>query len=504
MLQRFIPRKSPELAILIGYCLLIVIGLLNHEFRTDEVRPWLIARELNLSELAEHLRVEFHPFGWYFILKFMSWIHLPVESMKLVSGLFAMLSFGVLVTHSPFNRWQKGFLAFNAYFLYQYGVLSRPYSAEVFILFLLCATYGRRKELRGYWLTLIFFLSMIHVFGFFIAPLFLFRMLLDAWSGKFPVRKMLLFGAPVILSLIISVWLMNPLDYQFGGLLRQTEYIPQRFFQAIAFTFQGLFLILSPVNWWDHTIISDLNISPRWFLIAVIPGLIILYRYLKNERFGFFLFTSSWLIIISLIVVYAFSTFNLNHLGQVMVILLCALWIAGKNGGHLFTLILFLQAYSGTVMYLTDLQRPYSSGPKVAQYLADKGPLALVGDVPFCTSSWIAYSDRKIIFPDGVSRAMPMGDHSILTDMVIPSFVLLPYTGGYLRSSENFIRNNLRVARCSSQDPVNLITNYFIRDEESKRLCLTKLQSFTGAINPIEDYHVYEFDRSCVVSCSGK
>ncbi len=137
---------------------------------------------------------------------------------------------------------------------------------------------------------------------------------------------------------------MNPLDYKFGGILRHAEYIPQRFFQSIAFTFQGLFLLLSPVNWWDHTLISDLNLSPRWFLIPAITGLIFLYRYLKHELFSFFLFVSTWLIVISLIVIYAFSTFNFNHLGQIMVILLCALWIAKKNGGWIFTLMLVLQA----------------------------------------------------------------------------------------------------------------------------------------------------------------
>lgn len=504
MLQRFFPRKSPELAIYILYCLLLLIGLHNHEFRTDEVRPWLIARDLNLNELIAYLRFEYHPFGWYLLLKILNWFHLPPESMKLISGLFAMLGFGVLVFRSPFTRFQKALMAINAYFLYQYGVMSRPYSAEIFILFLLCATYAKRKELRGYWLILIFFLSVTHVFGFFIAPLFILRMLTDADTGKFPVRKLFLLSIPVILSLLISASLMNPMAYYFDSLFWLTEYFPQRFFQSVAFTFQGLFLLLSPVNWWDHNMISDLNLSPRWFLIVVIPGLLSLYRYLKNELFAFVLFFSNWLIIIALIVVYAFSTFNLNHLGQVMVILLCALWIAKKNGGLLFTLILSLQAYSGVVMYFTDIKRPYSSGPKVAEYLAGKGPLALVGDVPFCTSAWMAYSDRKIIFPDGSSRSIPMGDNTILTDMVIPSYLLLPYTGGYLRSSENYLRKNLRIARCSSEDPVNLITNYFIREEESKRLCLTKLQSFTGAINPLEDYHLYEFDRSCVTNCTGK
>ncbi len=189
MLQRFLPRKSTELAILLVYCLLVLIGLLNHEFRTDEVRPWLIARELNLSELADYLRVEFHPFGWYFLLKFMSWLHLPIESMKIVSGLPAILGFGVLIYRSPFNRWQKGLLAINSYFLYQYGVMSRPYSAEVLILYLLCATYERRKEFRVYWLVLIFLLSMIHVFGFFIAPLFLLRWEFS-WKGIFVARSL--------------------------------------------------------------------------------------------------------------------------------------------------------------------------------------------------------------------------------------------------------------------------------------------------------------------------
>lgn len=504
MLQRFFPRKGPELAIFLLYCLLVLIGLMNHEFRTDEVRPWLIARELNLAELAAYLRVEFHPFGWYLLLKILNWFHLPPESMKFVSGLFAFLAFGVLVFRSPFTRGQKTLMAINAYFLYQYGVMARPYTLELFILFLLSASYEKRKELRAYWVVLIFFLSIIHVFGFFLAPLFLLRMLADAGTGKFSIRKLLLYGVPVFLSLILSAWLMNPIDYDFGGILRLTEYFPQRLFQSIAFTFQGLFLLLSPVNWWEHTMISDLHLSPQIFLVVILPGFVLLYRYLKHEVFGFSLLVYSWLVVITLLVVYAFSGFNLSHLGQVMVILICALWIGDRSGGILFTFILTLQAYSGSVMYITDINRPYSSGPKVAEYLSGKGPLTLVGDVPFCTSSWLAYSDRKIVFPDGVSRAVPMGDKSMLTDMVIRNYVLLPYTGRYLRSSEDFLRNNLRVARCSSENPVNLITNYFIRDEESKRLCLTKIQSFTGAINPIEDYHLYELDRSCVTNCSAK
>ena len=503
MLQRFFKRISPEPAIFLLYCLLVITGLFHHEFRTDEVRPWLISRELNLSELAAYLRVEFHPFGWYLFLKILNWCHLPPESMKFISGGFALMAFAVLLWKSPFSRTQKALLALNAYVLYQYGVMARPYSAELFILFLLCATYARRRELRGYWLTLIFFLSIIHVFGFFLAPLFLLRMIADAWSGRIPAKKLFLYGTPALISLVLSAWLMNPIDYDFGGILRQTEYFPQRFFQSIAFTFQGIFLILSPVNWWEHTVISDLNLSPQLFLVLVIPGLFFVYKYIRNEIFGFILLVASWLIVITLMVVYAFSGFNLSHLGQVMIVLICALWIAGKNGGMLFTLILILQAYSGMVMFVTDVKRPFSRGPQVAEYLSQQGPLTLVGDVPFCTSSWLAYSDRKIIFPDKIQRAVPMGDKSMLTDMVIRNYVLLPYTGRYLRSSEDFLRNNLRVARCTSEHPVNLITNYFIRDEESKRLCLTKLRSFTGAINPIEDYHLYELNAGCEINCSG-
>lgn len=485
-----------ELVLLSVFMILLGIGLATHEQWADELRAWIIARDVGFTSLYSALRDEFHPPGWYLILKVLQALGLPPGSMKLVTGGAMSAAFYLLLKFSPFTRFQKVLFVLNVYFLYQYGVNSRPYAIEILILFSLAASYHRRKEFVPAWITLIALLSITHAFGALIAPVLFLRVILDFLREKKRGYKILVGAAGAAIVLGSYFLLISPFTRELHGLMEHGPIFRQRFFQSLSFTVQSLFLLV-PLEgpWWERSFWSAFSFPAQLSLVFIIPGLVLLFRVCRKDRYPFFFFSYGWLLIVFLHTYYKFSGFNLNHIGQVFLFLITTLWMAGVSGGRILNASLIVTAFTGAFMLLSDARNPYTSGPAVAEYISTKEKAALVSDIPYFSSAWLAYSDRRIVLDSGARVSFVQGDKEILTDMKIdPYFALTDYKGHPIHSSEDYLRRALTEAHCGSGTGTLLILNYWLKEDQLKRLCLALEKTFGRPINSMENFVIYRLE----------
>lgn len=128
------------------FATVVIWTSMHHEPWRDEVVPLSIARRAgSLAELAEPLKFEGHPILWYLLLGCayhvvgQAWVLKAASVGTTIGAVF-------LLNRSPLPWWLCGVFTFSFFPLYQYGVVSRGYSLEMLLLFVLCTVYPHRRE----------------------------------------------------------------------------------------------------------------------------------------------------------------------------------------------------------------------------------------------------------------------------------------------------------------------------------------------------------------------
>ncbi len=142
---------SVENSLVVLFFILGFLGILNHEIWRDEAQAWLIARDSSsLIDLYANTEYEGHPMLWHTCLFLIArWTHNPF-AMQLFHLFIATGSAALIVKKSPFSLLQKGLLSFSYLLFYEYSIISRNYAIGIFLIFLFCALYARRRPI--YWL----------------------------------------------------------------------------------------------------------------------------------------------------------------------------------------------------------------------------------------------------------------------------------------------------------------------------------------------------------------
>lgn len=148
----------------------------------------LIISQLNLSEIFQLSRIEGHPILWYLILKPFSSLNLYPYSMALINWVFASLMVVLFWKKAPFNNYIKFLLTFSYPFFQYFGMVSRPYTLGVLIIFLLCSFYKDSTKKPIIYSSLLVLCANISVITAFIAfgfgVLFLFEVFKNKISKK--------------------------------------------------------------------------------------------------------------------------------------------------------------------------------------------------------------------------------------------------------------------------------------------------------------------------------
>lgn len=140
------PTKSAVLLTLI-YFAVATFGILHHEMWSDEFQAWLIARDsASIIELVKNIRYEGSGPLWYLLLYPLAHIsHNPV-SMQILHVSIASACVYLVTRYAPFAWYQKLLLPLGYFFLFEYSLISRSYVLGNLLVFLFCAAYQHRKS----------------------------------------------------------------------------------------------------------------------------------------------------------------------------------------------------------------------------------------------------------------------------------------------------------------------------------------------------------------------
>ncbi len=144
-------RRIAEIFFLLLYVVICVILSAFHEPWFDEAQAWMIARSASLKEILFTIpHYEGHPPLWHLILMPFARLGCPYElTLGAISITFSTISAGLILFKSNLPRFLRRVLPFTYFFLYQYGVISRPYSLLVLAFILAAIAWRRRNEHPG-------------------------------------------------------------------------------------------------------------------------------------------------------------------------------------------------------------------------------------------------------------------------------------------------------------------------------------------------------------------
>lgn len=149
--------------LLVIYCAITIFTVIHHEVWRDEAQVWLVARDLNLFEMIDHVRFEGHPIMWYLMVLPFAKAGLGVISMQFLSLFFMIAAAGVFLYKSPFNVVTKITVLFSAGMVYWLSSISRSYSLIPLLVFLLAVFYPKQKEKPYFYAVILALLSQTHV-----------------------------------------------------------------------------------------------------------------------------------------------------------------------------------------------------------------------------------------------------------------------------------------------------------------------------------------------------
>ena len=129
--KSFIKNNIFELIIFALFCIITIITSCFHECWFDELQSWGIAKSNLFDILFVVPHLEGHPPIWHLILKFFQMFTTNPELVLKIPNLLIMFgAMYLLIFKSPFPKILRYTLPFTYFFVYQYSVISRPYSGR--------------------------------------------------------------------------------------------------------------------------------------------------------------------------------------------------------------------------------------------------------------------------------------------------------------------------------------------------------------------------------------
>lgn len=147
--------------------ILSVWGNMIHEPWFDESQAWVLAKNASWSDILFYFpHYEGHPPLWHIILKLVSCTGLSfVTAMNAVQVIMYSAAVILLEFKSPFKPILKITLPLGYFFLYQYSVISRPYSLLTAAVFLCAVCFRKRREKPFAYMLALLLMCLCHSYG---------------------------------------------------------------------------------------------------------------------------------------------------------------------------------------------------------------------------------------------------------------------------------------------------------------------------------------------------
>ncbi len=157
-------KHFAENSLWIIYTLITLSLCMAHEPWRDELQAFLIARDLDFSDIFHQMRYEGHFALWSVALRIFIKSGADVWILPVVSWLSGIAAAGLLIRFSPFSFYTKIAVSASAALLFVYPVISRCYSLVPLLCFGIAALYHRRTVRPLAYGTLIALLLQTHVY----------------------------------------------------------------------------------------------------------------------------------------------------------------------------------------------------------------------------------------------------------------------------------------------------------------------------------------------------
>ncbi len=404
---------------------LLLIGIFRHEMWRDELQAWCLARDsANLFEIYQHLLYEGHPISWYLpLFLFTRFTHDPLP-MQLLNVAFTSAACYLVLAHSPFSKLQKCLFCFGYFPLFEYGIISRSYSLELFVLLAFCYLFQFRDKHPWWLFSTLIVLVCVNAYGLMIAFAFTATLLFEYWLERtkhpFPTKVAVIGTILIMLAAGLTVKQMTaPADGYHGELTAIKEKQPKRFFKSM----RAIPIAYAPIpnfevrEFWNTDLISKIENEPVTYVVVVaLVVLCAVLLYTKPAALFLYAIGTGGLVFFSLMRLLG----GLRQQGHLYILLFCSLWIAhyvsskeygasalrrvsSERGRSIFlTVILVLQMIAGIYAYVQDLVRPFSSAKLVARFIKQKGlaDMLIIGSNDHEMTSISGYLDRKIFCPE--------------------------------------------------------------------------------------------------------
>lgn len=232
-----------DLRLLDAVVYLIYVGIVlyvlpYHEPWGDEVQPWLMARDMSFTELAQAMfnNYDRHPGLWYFVMHFIAKLGFDISGASYANLLFCVSAVGLFLWKAPFPRWFKYPYMFSYYMLYEYPILARHYSLTILLITCVACLYAERHTKPILFSVFVFFLfnSAYITLGFTFA-------IMSCYLFEFTRQEKTRISALVALFIMLAGFVLvfvqggilppNHIDY---GVPRFSNYYSENYFLAKA------------------------------------------------------------------------------------------------------------------------------------------------------------------------------------------------------------------------------------------------------------------------------
>ncbi|MBN2199966.1 MAG: hypothetical protein JW747_08990 [Candidatus Aminicenantes bacterium] len=390
------PQVRTALLLTAAFFIIGLVGILRHEIWRDEMQAWLVSKDtVSLDRLWTVALHQKHPVTWYLALKGVSLLSSSPVAMQILHLAIATLSAFLLFAYAPFKIYQKIFLGFGYYFLYEYALISRNYGLGVLSLFAFCALFPRfrRKPLPA--AACLFLLANTSVYGLILAGAAGGVLLVEVLAGEELRRKPKFWVALLIIGLGLALCLYQLKPLPTSGYERATPFhttfnsgllvdvlilVPRAF----------LPLPLPILNFWNHPALDHLPAARTVEVLLCLAILAASIALLRRSRPALLFFLLSGAVFFLWFYV-GYIGFT-RHYGHLFIAFVAALWMAGAAPGRPaasppvragisgsrflragLSVVLFSHFLAGVFAYAMDFSHQFSQARNTARYIRRKG-----------------------------------------------------------------------------------------------------------------------------------
>ncbi|MEO6305047.1 MAG: hypothetical protein ABIP51_17955 [Bacteroidia bacterium] len=454
----------------------------------DEAHHFLLAKDsASFSELYRNAAYDGHPLLWdsllFIITRFSdSPFYMQLLNISIMSG-----SVYLFLKHAPFKTLFSVLIVFGYFFIYEYHIISRNYAISILLITLVFVQLNKPTKNHLLIAFCLLLLSFTHVYSILVAialsMIFIFQN--KNSNVKYIYCLHILICAGILFSLQV------PADHFLFKFDTDRFLSYKRIGKAFSVYLKGFLPIpdITAAKVWNSNLIVSFS-KGVGTVLSVLFALIPFFIFKKNKLVLFFFYFST--LGICLFIYLSPIIVALRYCGFIFMILIFSFWlqkilypsetISNPVYKNIALSILIIHIFSGTYLFVIDLNQPFSNSKTLANYLKEN------------------HLDNKEIFLSNLSSGPPVSAH--LNKKLI--YLETEEKNSYCKwNTWPFILTKIQLGEkldrlVKNDSSLLILNNTYLRDDLKNSAedlpCnykAVKLVTFDGAMLPSENYNLY-------------